>query len=94
MKLVLSRRSVTPSRRPVITRSPYGAAESGQAKLREGPVGRSSGSSCSQRGVPAATFAGSVHQPASTLPPSGPSGLKKIVAEACTSWRSPSIQMP
>ena len=44
VKPVPSNRSVTPSGRPAITRSPKGAPELAQAKLREGPLGSCWGS--------------------------------------------------
>ncbi len=108
MKAAPSRRRLTPSVRPVITRAPNCPSDSAalhaallsdllQAMLRSNGPGRASGSSCWHAGAPSAP-AGSRHQLASTWPPCSPSGLKKIVVDAgvrvWTSPRSPSIQTP
>ncbi len=82
---VPSRRRLTPSGSPVMTRSPTpsGVAGLAQAMLRDGPVGSGSGSSWLHGCVPAGAPTGSWHQLASTWPLSAsPSGLKNIVVEA------------
>ncbi len=86
-----SRRRLTPSPRPVMTRSPYGAEALDQAKLREGPAGSACGSDSLQ---PGKCSSGS-HQARWTSPPSAsPVGLKNNVSGAPISVRSPSIHTP